>query len=157
MLTEPSPHANRLFTGASTLNQLERIFEVMGMPSKADVDAIASPFATTMIDSLLRPRRVIGWKGRMQEGCNEVALDLLSKLTTYSPTRRMMAEQGLRHPYCELFYDPEAVTRRSTCPSAPEAVHIGINDNDKKTTQLYKAKLYEAIGCKRAGTKWVNR
>ena len=39
---------------------------------------------------------------------------------------------------------------------APAAVTIPIDDNDKKTIALYKAKLYESIGLKRAGNKWVN-
>ena len=48
------------------------------------------------------------------------------------------------------------MTRRSLCPAASEIVSIDVDDNDKKTTQLYRAKLYEAIGCKRAGNKWIN-
>ena len=141
--------------GASTLNQLEMICEVMGMPSAAEVEAMASPFARTMLDSLQQPARVLGWKARMPRGCDEAALDLLTQLMTYSPARRIAAERGLQHRYCEQFYDPGAVTKRSLCPSAPEAVHISVDDNDKKTTQLYKARLYETIGCKRAGNKWI--
>ena len=145
-----------LFTGASTLNQLEMICEVMGMPSSAEIDAMESPFARTMLDSLQTPARVIGWKARMPRGCDEVALELLAHLMTYSPARRISAERVLHHKYCEQFYDPDAGTKRSMCPSAPSIVNISVDDNDKKTTQLYKAKLYEAIGCKRAGSKWVN-
>ena len=28
------------------------------------------------------------------------------------------AERGLQHRYCEQFYDPGAVTKRSLCPSS---------------------------------------
>ena len=38
-----------LFPGTSTMNQIERIIEVTGMPSKDDIDSINSPFAATML------------------------------------------------------------------------------------------------------------
>jgi hypothetical protein len=34
------------------MNQIERIIEVITMPPKEDIDAIASPFAGTMLESL---------------------------------------------------------------------------------------------------------
>lgn len=40
-----------IFPGTSTMNQLDRIVEFCGRPSPADVEAIDSPFATTMMDS----------------------------------------------------------------------------------------------------------
>ena len=43
------------------MNQLDRIMEVTGRPSTEDVDAIKSPFAATMLESLpmSRPRRLL--------------------------------------------------------------------------------------------------
>ena len=41
-----------IFPGTSTMNQLEKILEVTGRPSKGDIDAINSPFAATMLESL---------------------------------------------------------------------------------------------------------
>jgi mitogen-activated protein kinase 15 len=38
-----------LFPGTSTMNQIERIIEVTGLPHKSDVDSIVSPFAATML------------------------------------------------------------------------------------------------------------
>jgi mitogen-activated protein kinase 15 len=46
-----------LFPGTSTMNQLDRIMEVTGRPSGEDVDAIQSPFAATMLESLPPSRR----------------------------------------------------------------------------------------------------
>merc|ERR1712100_873787 len=40
-----------IFPGSSTMNQLDKILEVTGKPTKEDVDSIQSPFATTMLDS----------------------------------------------------------------------------------------------------------
>jgi len=40
------------FPGTSTLNQLERILEITGMPSDADIESINSSVAKTMLESL---------------------------------------------------------------------------------------------------------
>jgi mitogen-activated protein kinase 15 len=41
-----------LFQGSSTLNQLEKIFEVIGRPTQADIQAIDSPIAQTLISAV---------------------------------------------------------------------------------------------------------
>jgi mitogen-activated protein kinase 15 len=41
-----------MFPGTSTMNQLDRIIEVTGRPSAEDIEAINSPFAATMLESL---------------------------------------------------------------------------------------------------------
>ena len=38
-----------VFPGTSTMNQIERIIEVINMPSKQDIDAVGSPYAATML------------------------------------------------------------------------------------------------------------
>lgn len=38
--------------GTSTMNQLERIMTITGRPSAEDIEAIKSPFAATMMESL---------------------------------------------------------------------------------------------------------
>jgi len=38
-----------VFPGTSTMNQIERIIEVISMPSKQDIDAVGSPYASTML------------------------------------------------------------------------------------------------------------
>ena len=41
-----------MFPGTSTMNQLDKIVEVTGMPKREDIDAIDSLFAATMLESL---------------------------------------------------------------------------------------------------------
>merc|ERR1711998_556126 len=41
-----------VFQGSSTLNQLEKICEVVGRPSEDEVAALKSPFAQTMLDNI---------------------------------------------------------------------------------------------------------
>lgn len=35
------------------------------------------------------------------------ALDLLDKMLTFNPNRRITVEQALAHPYLEQYYDPD--------------------------------------------------
>ena len=46
------------FQGSSTLNQLERIVEVLGMPSNEDLKAINSPMAMTIMHSINQKRTI---------------------------------------------------------------------------------------------------
>ena len=46
-----------LFAGTSTLNQLEKICEVVGKPNDDEVTAMKSPFAVSMLESLQTPVR----------------------------------------------------------------------------------------------------
>ena len=41
-----------MFPGTSTMNQLDRIIEVTGRPTSEDIEAIKSPFAANMLESL---------------------------------------------------------------------------------------------------------
>ena len=41
-----------MFRGKSTLDQIEKVFTVTGMPSKSDIESIDSPHAQKIIASL---------------------------------------------------------------------------------------------------------
>ena len=49
--------AQPMFPGVSTMDQLDKIIEVTGFPSKDDIKAIHSPFAATIIDSVKAPAK----------------------------------------------------------------------------------------------------
>jgi len=152
-----------VFPGTSTLNQLEKIGEMIGAPTVDDVTALASSFTLEMLDAMPFPMGDKGPDGKRalkpfskQEppavGCgggNEWstlfpkattdALDLMVKMMQYDPSRRITAKEGLTHPYCTQFHDQE------TEPLAAEAVSIPIHDNKKLSTQKYRDLLYDDL------------
>lgn len=86
-----------VFPGTSTLNQLDRVMEVTGRPNQEDVDSIQSPLAQTMLESLppTKPKKMRD----MFPTASEEALDLLKNLLVFNPTKRLTADQALKHPY----------------------------------------------------------
>ena len=41
-----------IFPGTSTLNQIERILELLGKPSEADIESLDSPLAANILTSV---------------------------------------------------------------------------------------------------------
>jgi mitogen-activated protein kinase 15 len=53
-----------VFPGTSTLNQIEKVGEVLGPPSGDDVEALQSTFVCNMLDQMLFPNRDAGSDGK---------------------------------------------------------------------------------------------
>ena len=39
--------------------------------------------------------------------CVPVALDVLEKMLTFNPNKRITVDEALAHPYLEQYYDPD--------------------------------------------------
>jgi len=126
-----------LFPGSSTMNQLERIIEVTGKPSAADIDAIKSPFAATMLDSIppVASKPLVD----IFPHASAEALDLLRRLLQFNPMKRISAEAALSHPYVSQFHNPDDE------PACDREINIPIDDNTKYTINDYREKLYIEI------------
>lgn len=126
-----------IFPGTSTMNQLDRILEVTGRPSAEDIEAIQSPFAATMLESMRAPDAPR--LDAMFPTASAEALDLMARLMHFNPDRRISAEEALRHPYCAQFHNP------ADEPEAAAATTIPIDDNTKYTIAEYRDRLYLEI------------
>lgn len=126
-----------LFPGESTLNQLERVIEVVGAPTAQDIQSMKSKFAQTMIDSITirkqRPLRSI------YPNADPEALDLLEKLLVFNPDKRYTAKQVLEHPYLKQFHDPQHE------PILRSPVLICMDDNSRFSISEYRKSLYKRI------------
>jgi len=126
-----------MFPGTSTMNQLDRIIEITGRPSAEDIEAINSPFAATMLESLpeTQPRLLAS----MFPNAPEDALDILSKLLQFNPNKRITADQALEHPYLEQFHNPEEEI------ACEHPIQIPISDNKKLSVAAYRDELYNSV------------
>lgn len=94
-----------VFPGTSTMNQIERILELTGLPAKADVDAMASPYAATMLQSLA----VVSTKS-IQEffpNASPDAIDLMKMCFGFNPDLRPSSVDLLKHPICAEFHNED--------------------------------------------------
>ena len=138
--------ARPVFQGSSTLNQLEKIVEVVGRPTRDEVESMKSPFAATMLDNIkmnphTRPTRWADMYPHADMNC----IDLLGKLMQWDPSKRITALEGMQHPACRQFLTTDPFCREPLRRTAERPVTAPFDDNDKKSTQVYREKLYEEI------------
>jgi len=127
-----------MFPGASTTNQIDRIIEVIGRPSQEDINAIDSEFAAHILDNLLEPQHPRTLESMYPMADND-AIDIMRKLLTFSPTKRMTAVQALEHPYVAQFH---VLEEEIECK---KKIVIPIDDNQKLTVAAYRDELYHSI------------
>jgi mitogen-activated protein kinase 15 len=127
-----------MFPGTSTMNQIDRIIEILGRPSKDDLDAIQSDYATQMLENI-PPNSVERGLDSMYPNADAESQDLLKKLLTFNPDKRITVEQALEHPYVAQFHNP---AEEITCD---KTITMPINDNKKLSVSSYRDELYTSI------------
>ena len=139
-----------VFPGTSTLDQLERVLTVTGPPSREDLDAIQSPFAETMLQSItLRPdRRSLA---DMFPKASPDMLDFLKRCFRFNPDKRPSAIELLQHPLFSRFHDSKKE------PSAPAVIRIALDDNIKLSADDYREHIYQLIMKRKKDINRANR
>jgi len=135
-------------------NQMQKIVEIVGMPTKEKWPLLQSmpeynqlSSMTANNPSLHRPQGLANWykhilgTNKYPPSMDDVGnpghegLDLLQKLLEYDPQRRLTAEQALQHPY---FTTGEKALDDCFEGSATEYPHrrVSQDDNDIRTSSL---------------------
>ena len=97
-----------IFQGEHYLDQIQKITGVLGSPTAEDLDFISKPEAKEFILKL--PKKSKKKFSDLYKGANPVALDLLEKMLTFHPKKRITIKECLEHPYFTDIRDPEAET-----------------------------------------------
>ncbi|KAH0476420.1 MAG: hypothetical protein KVP17_001327 [Porospora cf. gigantea B] len=134
-----------IFPGTSTMNQLERIMDLTGRPSSSDIDAMGSPFAHTMLESL-PVKRTRHFEDVFPNATPE-SVSLLKQLLHFNPEKRLSAERALEHPYVAQFHNP------ADEPRCDKVVKIPIDDNTKFDIDEYRNKVYSEVVRKKRDQK----
>ena len=136
-----------VFSGASTLNQIEQIVQFLGWPdeeAKANIDSQFTQVLLDSIDPALAPDPASTpeerWRERFPEAPDS-AISMLCVLMVWNPRARMKAEAGMTHEYCGAFHIDDQAERADFKVTVPE----GFADGVKLQNSTYREKLYELI------------
>lgn len=126
-----------IFPGNSTLNQLSKILEITGKPSKEDILSLNSEYAAGMFES------ISGIKTKSLKSIYKSAsnneLDLLNSLLQFNPFKRLNVDQILEHPYFFEFHDP------SKEKISNKIIKLPLDDNNRYLLKEYKQTIYDDI------------
>lgn len=127
-----------VFPGTSTLDQLERVMTVTGVPTQEDIDSIRSPFAGTMLETIRisSDRRSLA---QMFPKATPDMLDVLQKCFRFNPNKRPTAVELLNHRLFSKFHDPKWE------PDSPNVIKIMLDDNIKLSATDYRDRIYDAV------------
>jgi len=90
-----------LFQGQHNMKQLDKIIEVIGYPSEEDLSFINNEHTLSYLKRL--PKKChIKWEEKIPHA-TPLALDLLQKMLSFSPERRISVSEAIRHPYFKNF------------------------------------------------------
>lgn len=94
-----------LLPGTDANQQLEIIFNLIGSPTAEDIAKIPNPRSREKVARM--PKKAPKDFSTMFRDANPLALDLLKRLLTFDPEKRITIEQALLHPYLQELHFPE--------------------------------------------------
>lgn len=127
-----------VFPGVSALDQIVKILELLGKPSAADVTAMGSAYAPTLLD-MLPPLCPLSFARAFPDATTE-ATNFLGLCLALNPTKRCTADEALHHPFVADFHDPDDEPVYSDGP-----IRLDLDDYQVYSVDDYRTAIYETI------------
>lgn len=94
-----------ILPGNDSNHQLDLIFNLIGTPSDEDIEAIPNPISREKVSRLhKKPSKLLQTIFR---DANPDALDLLRKMLSFNPEKRITVQEALEHAYLSTFHCEE--------------------------------------------------
>ncbi|KAI8920501.1 kinase-like domain-containing protein [Entophlyctis helioformis] len=124
-----------LFKGSDYIDQLQKIFEILGTPQ----DPALTQLCSARVLKYLRtwPKRPKAALDKVFPRADAEGLDLLDKLLAFDATLRITAEQSLAHPFLAVYHYPDDE------PSHPKLFDFGFEE--AKTIEDIKKLIVEEV------------
>jgi len=100
-----------LFPGDDYIKQMNLIFNVLGTPSSEDLAFITNEKALEYIKSLKKKPKIPF--NKIYKDANPLALDLLDRMLTFNPHKRISIDEALAHPYLKSLHNPKTEAKCS--------------------------------------------
>eukprot|EP01156_Anaeramoeba_ignava_P010460 Anaeramoba_ignava/a479814_110.p2 GENE.a479814_110~~a479814_110.p2 ORF type:complete len:335 (-),score=94.66 a479814_110:219-1223(-) len=125
-----------LFPGRNYIHQIELIVELIGTPSVEEIDTFQNEAAKEYMMKV--PKKQKQPFSKLYTNADPLALDLLDKMLTFNPDKRITVDEALKHPYLESHYDPDEATE------CTEKFDFSFENSELSTEELRKL-IYEEI------------
>ncbi|CAD8052227.1 unnamed protein product [Paramecium primaurelia] len=122
-----------IFSGASTLNQIEKIIELIGRPKQEDLELINAPLAQQVLDGISMQKRK-SFAGFFPNASPDF-IDFIRQCLNWNPSKRMTIDEALKHQLMKEFANTED---EKTLKSI---IKIPFNENKKLTIKDYRDKI----------------
>ncbi|WBW71239.1 MAP kinase Spk1 [Schizosaccharomyces osmophilus] len=132
--------ARPLFPGKDYHSQITLILNVLGTPTMDDFNRIRSARARKYIRSLPFTSKV-PFKNMFPHASPE-AIDLVERMLTFNPDKRITAEEALEHPYVAAYHDPD--DEPTAPPMPPNLVDLYCKKEELEIPVL-KALIYREV------------
>ncbi|CAD6568431.1 MAG: Mitogen-activated protein kinase [Cyphobasidiales sp. Tagirdzhanova-0007] len=124
-----------IFKGKDYVDQLNQILHYLGTPSDDTLRRVGSPRAQEYIRSLQFSPGVPFH--HLYPKANPLALDLLTKLLSFDPSKRITCREALRHPYLSIWHDS---ADEIVCPTA-----FNFSFEQEETTEGMRNMIVEEV------------
>uniref|UniRef100_A0A6B2L7Z0 Mitogen-activated protein kinase n=1 Tax=Arcella intermedia TaxID=1963864 RepID=A0A6B2L7Z0_9EUKA len=125
-----------LFPGKNYMHQITQIIEIIGSPSETDLLTVHNIAARQFIQSLGNKAGVP--VSNLFSNAPPAAIDLLSRMLSFNPEKRLTVQEALAHPYLAALHEPTEE------PVAPPPFNFEF-ENANLSESEYRELIYQEI------------